>query len=215
MSATDDMKTYYARRAAEYERIYLRPERQGDLASLHAAIERACAGRQVLDVACGTGYFTASAARQALSVMGIDANDETLAVARAKGIANARFAVADAYAIPSPAQRYDGALVTFWWSHVPRQRIDEFLRGLHRQLAAGAAVLIADNTYVDGNSTPIARTDDAGNIYQTRALENGERYEVLKNFPSRAELQTWGERFGADVDVRFLTYFWILRYRSR
>jgi demethylmenaquinone methyltransferase/2-methoxy-6-polyprenyl-1,4-benzoquinol methylase len=209
------MKTYYARRAAEYEHIYLRPERQADLAALHAAIETACADREVLDVACGTGYFTLSAARRARSVMGIDANDETLAIARSKGIANAQFAMADAYAIPSPSQPYDGALVTFWWSHIPRRRIEEFLRGLHRHLAPGANVLIADNTYVDGNSTPIARLDDDGNTYQIRALENGERHEVLKNFPAREELQAWGERFGADVDVRSLTYFWILRYRVK
>ena len=215
MDLTNEMKAYYARRAAEYERIYRRPERQGDLAVLHAAIETAFAGRQVLDVACGTGYFTVSAARRARSVTGIDANDETLALARAKGIANAQFTLADAYAIPPSSQPYDGALVTFWWSHVPRQRIDEFLRGLHRHLASGAVVLIADNTYVEGNSTAIARIDDAANTYQTRTLENGERYEVLKNFPTRDELSAWGERFGGDVDVRFLTYFWMLRYRAR
>jgi len=209
------MKAYYARRAAEYERIYSRPERQGDLCALHAAIEAACAGRRVLDVACGTGYFTVSAARRAQSVTGIDANDETLAIARAKGIANAQFAVADAYAIPAPAQRYDGALVAFWWSHIPRQRIDEFLRGLHRHLVPGAMVLFADNTYVEGNSTPVARVDADGNTYQNRTLENGERYEVLKNFPAREDLQAWGERSGADVDVRFLTYFWMLQYRAR
>jgi len=209
------MQAYYAARAAEYERIYERPERQGDLDLLHAAIEAACAGRRVLDVACGTGYFTATAARRAQSVMGVDANQETLAIARAKTIANAQFMVADAYAIPAPAQSYDGALVSFWWSHIPRGRIEAFLRGLHRHLAPGARVFVADNLYVEGNSTPISRTDDGGDTYQTRTLENGEHYEVLKNFPSAQELSVWGERFGADVDVRFLTYFWMLQYRSR
>ena len=29
-----DLKTYYARRASEYERIYIKPERQDDLATL-------------------------------------------------------------------------------------------------------------------------------------------------------------------------------------
>lgn len=210
-----DMKAYYARRAGEYERIYARPERQSDLGELQAAIERACVGRRVLDIACGTGYFTAHAARRAQSVVGFDANEETLAIARAKGIANARFAVADAYAIPAPSEPYDGALVTFWWSHIPRGRIDEFLRGLHRHLAPGAVVLLADNTYVEGASTPISRTDDAGNTYQSRTLENGERYDVMKNFPARAELIGWAERFGTDLDLRFLTYYWMLQYRSR
>ena len=215
MNAASDMKTYYARRAEEYERIYRRPERLSDLDALRTAIEQACAGRRVLDVACGTGYFTASAARQAHSVMGIDENEETLAIAREKGIANAQFMVADAYAIPESVQAYDGALASFWWSHIPRNRIDAFLRGLHRHLAPGARVFMADNRYVQGSSTPISRTDDAGDTYQARMLQNGERYEVLKNFPTAAELTSWGERFGVEVDVRFLTYFWTLQYRSR
>jgi demethylmenaquinone methyltransferase/2-methoxy-6-polyprenyl-1,4-benzoquinol methylase len=207
------MQAYYARRAPEYERIYARPERQADLTQLCTVIERAFAGRSVLDVACGTGYFTAHAARYARSVTGIDANEETLVIARAKNLANAVFAVADAYAMPEPREPFDAALVTFWWSHIPRQRIAEFLQGLHRQLAPGAVVVMADNTYVEGNSTPIARTDDGGNTYQTRALENGERHEVLKNFPRHDELAAWGERFGTAVEVRFLTYFWVLQYR--
>lgn len=207
------MQEYYARRAGEYERVYARPERQGDLTLLHTAIERAFSGCKVLDVACGTGYFTVSAARQAHSVTGIDASAETLAIARAKGIRNAEFAIGDAYALQEPGAPYDAALISFWWSHVPRLRIEEFLLGLHRRLAPGARVLIADNTYVEGSSTPITRADAAGDTYQLRTLENGARYEVLKNFPTRAELIAWGERFGTDVDVRFLTYYWILQYR--
>lgn len=209
------MKTYYAHRAGEYEKIYARPERQADLAILVEAIENACDGRDVLDVACGTGYFTAHAARRARSVTGIDANRETLAIARAKGLANARFLLGDAYAIPAPAHPHDAALVTFWWSHVPLARLDEFLRGLHRHLAPGATVLIADNAFVDGNSTPISRRDQEGNTYQTRTLENGERYEVLKNFPTPDELGAWGRRFGDACEVRFLTYYWLLQYRLR
>ena len=207
------MKEYYARRAPEYEQIYTRPERQPDLARLCTLIERTFAGRTVLDVACGTGYFTAHAARHARSITGIDANEQTLTIACSKKLVNAEFVVADAYAIPRPREPFDAALVTFWWSHIPRQRIAEFLQGLHRNLAPGAVVVMADNTYVEGSSTPISRTDDDGNCYQTRALKNGERHEVLKNFPTYDELARWGERSGTDVVVQFLTYFWVLQYR--
>jgi demethylmenaquinone methyltransferase/2-methoxy-6-polyprenyl-1,4-benzoquinol methylase len=86
---------------------------------------------------------------------------------------------------------------------------------LHERLASGAVVLIADNRYVEGNSTPLSRRDDAGNTFQSRVLENGERYEVLKNFPVIDELRAWGERCGDQVEVRMLKYFWILSYRAR
>jgi len=211
----DTMRAYYARRAEEYEQIYARPERQEELALLKRAIEAAFAGRHVLDIACGTGYFSQCAARHALSVSGIDANEEPLAIARAKQIPNAVFAIGDAYALCRPERRYGGGLITFWWSHVPRQRLAGFLAGVQNALAPGAQVLFIDNRYVPGNSTPVSRADQAGNTYQERHLGNAERYEVMKNFPTSSELKTWGTRFGTEVAVTSLTYFWMLQYRSR
>ena len=45
-----------------------------------------------------------------------------------------------------------------------------------------------DNQYVLGSSTPISRTDAEGNTYQTRPLKDGSSHEVLKNFPTHAQL---------------------------
>jgi demethylmenaquinone methyltransferase/2-methoxy-6-polyprenyl-1,4-benzoquinol methylase len=215
MEAAAEMVQYYAKRAQEYERIYQRPERQQDLRALRAQIEESFAGREVLDVACGTGYFSACAARRARSLEGVDANEETLELARAKRLPNAAFRVADAYDLGSLSRRYTGLLCTFWWSHVPRQRLEGFLSNVHRLLEPGAPVLIADNAYVEGSSTPVVRTDSGGNTYQTRRLENGASYDVLKNFPRVHELVHWGLRYGTGVEVRQLTYFWIMRYRAR
>ena len=215
MQATADMVRYYAERAGEYERIYERPERQADLARFKSAIETAFAARRVLDIACGTGYFSACAARRAESLDGVDANEETLELARAKNIPNASFRTGDAYALGTPARPYTGVLCTFWWSHVPRSRIEAFLLGVQRQVAPGAIVLLADNTYVEGSSTPLVRTDAEGNTYQSRRLDSGASYEVLKNFPTAAELVGWASRFGSAVELRQLTHYWLLRYRAR
>jgi 2-polyprenyl-3-methyl-5-hydroxy-6-metoxy-1,4-benzoquinol methylase len=214
MEMTRDMVQYYAKRAHEYERIYHRPERQADLQALCATIEDTFAGREVLDVACGTGFFSACAARRARSLEGVDANETTLELARTKAIPNATFRAGDAYELGSLTRAYSGALCTFWWSHIPKDRIEAFLRNLHRSLEPGALVLFADNTYVEGSSTPLTRTDAGGNTYQTRKLESGAGYEVLKNFPSAGELLGWAMRFGTGVELRSLTYFWCLRYRA-
>jgi demethylmenaquinone methyltransferase/2-methoxy-6-polyprenyl-1,4-benzoquinol methylase len=215
MEMTRDMVQYYARRAQEYERIYQRRERQADLRALRATIEDTFAGRDVLDIACGTGYFSACAARRARSLEGVDANEETLELARSKAIPNASFRQGDAYDLGTPTRAYSGVLCTFWWSHIPKDRIEAFLRNMHRQLQSGAAVLLADNTYVEGSSTPLVRTDAGGNTYQTRRLESGATYEVLKNFPAADELVAWGMRFGMAVELRQLSYYWCLRYRAR
>jgi predicted methyltransferase len=61
---------YYAQRAAEYDAVYAKPERQHDLARLKELLPPLVAGRRVLELAAGTGYWTQvmswSAARQQL-----------------------------------------------------------------------------------------------------------------------------------------------------
>jgi ubiquinone/menaquinone biosynthesis C-methylase UbiE len=52
------MIDYYAARAPEYDSIYAKPERQADLRLIEAWLAEQCAGKQVLEVACGTGYWT-------------------------------------------------------------------------------------------------------------------------------------------------------------
>ncbi len=75
---------YYARRAEQYEQIYQKPERQAKLALLKAYLVKLLAGRDVLEVACGTGYWTAHLAPFTRSILATDAADEVLDVARAK-----------------------------------------------------------------------------------------------------------------------------------
>ncbi|MSQ63051.1 MAG: class I SAM-dependent methyltransferase [Betaproteobacteria bacterium] len=80
----DTLAAYYARRAAEYERIYAKPERQADLGALRARFGKLFAGKRVLELACGTGYWTDVFAAQAAQVTALDLNDEVLEIARLK-----------------------------------------------------------------------------------------------------------------------------------
>lgn len=114
------MLDYYAKRAPEYERIYAKPERQADLAWLRARVREFTRSAQVLDLACGTGYWTAAMA-QARSIVGADVNDTVVRIARAKGIAGASFVLADNDALPFAPGRFDAMTAGGWWSHVPRQ----------------------------------------------------------------------------------------------
>lgn len=52
------MHDYYASRAPEYDRVYLKPERQADLDAIRRWLPPLFAGRSVLEVARGTGYWT-------------------------------------------------------------------------------------------------------------------------------------------------------------
>ena len=208
------MVGYYAQRAREYEHIYDKPERQADLEQLHRFVELTFAGADVLEVACGTGYWTEILAHSARSVVATDINDEVLAVARAKRLDGCKvtFQREDAYALPLFPRRFTASLSAFWWSHLPKRQLQPFLRGLHRVLAPGARAVFIDNAYVEGSSTPISRVDEQGNTYQVRRLEDGSTHEVRKNFPTELELRVAVEGLASNVQVERLQYYWILSY---
>lgn len=213
-SSRADLQRYYAQRAAEYEAIYAKPERQSDLARMKPALSEAFAGKSVMEVACGTGYWTPHIASKARKVDAFDINDETLAIARTKLVdrSRVRFAVADAYALPMPGERYDGAFACFWWSHVLRRDLPRFLEGLHRVLLSGARVIFIDNRYVEGSSTPVARIDGNGDGWQLRTLSDGSRHHVLKNFPEPAELNAIVAPYSRNATVHLYDYYWWLEY---
>lgn len=209
------MQAYYARRAAEYEAIYAKPERQADLARLREDIPALFAGERVLEIACGTGYWTPLIAARAESVLALDAAEETLEVASRKAYPknNVRFERADAYRLPAREEGFSACYAGFWWSHIPLERVASFLEQLHARLEPGARVAFLDNRYVEGSSTPLARRDAAGNTYQERRLADGSRHEVLKNFPEPGELEGRLARFGDEVQVTLYQYYWLASYR--
>ena len=216
MADTAALRDYYAKRAAEYERIYQKPERQAELALLKQLVGDYLADRQVLEVACGTGYWTEVFAVRARSVTATDVNEEVLAIARTKGFPAGRvkFLSADAYAPASILGEFDAAYAGFWWSHVGRTRRADFLAALHARLPEASSVLFIDNNYVQGSSTPISRVDEEGNSYQLRRLDNGETFEVLKNFSTEAELRAVVAPFAAKIEVRLFQYYWALLYET-
>src|SRR5262249_35097960 len=78
-----ELIAYYKARAVEYERVYEKPERQADLRRLHETLPPLFEGRRVLELACGTGYWTRRLIPHVASLTGVDAAPETLLVARA------------------------------------------------------------------------------------------------------------------------------------
>ena len=67
------------------------------------------------------------------------------------------------------------------------------------------------HAYAD--STPIFRIDEAGDSYQRRHLADGTAHDVLKNFPSAAELRETLIIHGAsDLEIVELEFFWCATY---
>ena len=211
-STTPHLETYYARRASEYERVYDKPERQQELAWLRERVPQLFRGRTVLEVACGTGYWTQYIATSAKRVYACDINEPVLEIAREKPIpaGKATFFKADAVALDGIPTGCNAAFAGFWWSHVKKSELALFVKNLSLRLEPGSVVAILDNSFAHGSSTPISRTDSEGNTYQMRKLASGDEYEVLKNFPSALELTEAVRPVAREAHLESLSYYWLL-----
>ena len=219
MTLHTDMRAYYAQRAPSYEAVYARPERQQDLSQIHTRLRTLFAGQQVLEIACGTGYWTIDLAATAQNVLATDINPEVIEQAQQKNLPSdkVRFAIEDAFDAGAviEAGQSTACFAGFWWSHVGREQQVALLDRLQARLAPEALLVLVDNCYVEGSSTAIARTDAHGNTYQIRMLENGERYEILKNFPTDSTLR---KRLGGhlkEIRIERSAHYWILSGRFK
>src|ERR1041384_1373206 len=109
---SERLAEYYARRAREYDAIYQKPERQEDIGRLGEILVELLAGRRVLEVACGTGFWTRRGVERVASITAVDINEEVLALARERlaGDRRVRFLRGDAFRFDGAGDGYSGAL---------------------------------------------------------------------------------------------------------
>lgn len=215
MKPEKTMQSYYASRAPEYDRIYQLPERQSDLRILEDWIPTILSNHRVLEIACGTGYWTQFFAPKAQHVVAVDTSIETMEIAKQRvKTNNIDFQVADAYALPETLGQFEAAFAGFWLSHVPKSRLQAFLTNVHKRLQVGSTVLFIDNEYVEGSNHPITERDDEGNTYQTRKLLDETFHRVLKNFPSECDLIKMIDGLGTKPQYRKLNYYWSFQYQT-
>ena len=209
------MKAYYKERAPVYDEVYSYPERQEDLRFLEEYIPGQFEDRDVIEVAAGTGYWTQFIAPRSRSILATDANTEVLREMERRSIGNSvQKQVVDAYSIDELPGTYNGAFAGLWLSHVPKQKIPEFLGKVHQLLCPQATVMFIDNSVAQCTRLPLSHADEDGNTYQDRTLENGKTYRVLKNFPTQSELMEVAGKLGTDHKFIELEHFWLFQYST-
>jgi demethylmenaquinone methyltransferase/2-methoxy-6-polyprenyl-1,4-benzoquinol methylase len=211
-----EMEKYYAKRAMEYENIYLRPERQINIEESKVLLKKYFDKKNVLEIACGTGFWTETISKVSKSIIAVDLNNEVLEIAKNKKY-NCRidFIQDDSYKLNKIKDKYDSFFAGFWFSHIPKSKINGFLDVIHSKLNKNALIIFMDNLYIEGNNTPISRFDTEGNSYQMRKLSDNSQYEVLKNFYNEIELKKCFNNYGDEIVVNCLDYYWILKYLKK
>ena len=143
------------------------------------------AGRSVIEVACGTGYWTQVVATTAQEVLATDAVPEMLELAKRRQYSreNVEFLLSDAYSLAGVRRDWSAGFNFQWFSHIPKSRVAPFLEQFHARLTAGSRVVFGDN--LDEGSDP----DEEGNLYQVRSCPGIPDQRIIKNCPSESALE--------------------------
>lgn len=186
----DNLIKYYQDRAAEYDKIYAKPERQQDLQQAATLLQALFKDKDVLEIACGTGYWTERIAHTARSITATDINEAVLDIARHKTYDHTalNFVQADIYKLDT-GKKYESLFGGFIWSHIPLQELGRFIETVNAQVKDAGLVVMMDNIYVEGSNHPVVYTDEHGNTFQDRELEDGSVHRILKNSHRRASLK--------------------------
>jgi demethylmenaquinone methyltransferase/2-methoxy-6-polyprenyl-1,4-benzoquinol methylase len=174
------VKTYYDRRAPEYDEWYRgigrfaerdRPGWDDELAGLRKALE-ALPPVRTLDVACGTGYLTRHLPGE---VVGLDQSAAMLEEARRQA-PGAAFVHGDALSLPFDDAAFDRVFTAHFYGHLEPPERERFLREAWR--------VAAELVVVDSARRPEVEPEER----QERILNDGSRWEVYKRYFSAAPL---------------------------
>jgi SAM-dependent methyltransferase len=194
-----EQKRYYAERAPEYDDWWYRRGRyaagpgekaqwDADVAELEAALEAFSPGGSVLELAAGTGIWTRKLVELGGRVVAVDANTETLAL----NTPAAELVRADLFEWRAP-QQFDLVFFSFWLSHVPEERFDEFWELVRDALAPGGRVFLID-------SGP--RGDASDDERQVRQLADGREFTIVKRYWHPEQLAERVRPLGFELELR-------------
>jgi len=213
----DPVARYYASSTQAADAALSRAERAQDLARVRERIAALVQGQTVLELACGTGYWTEVIAAGAERVLATDVLDEMIERAQRRRLPEGKvtFRRVDGLDLPDDLGTFSCVFIGFWWSHLKRDEQDALLGQLRARLGPNVTLVLLDDAYVEGSSTTVARTDAQGNTYEIVTSPDGERFELPKNYPADSALR---KRLGGDVrEIRIerLTYYWMLTCRLK
>lgn len=183
---------YYRARAGEYDDWWLRRGRydrgpeasaawRAEAAEVEQALDAMSPHGAALELACGTGIWTARLAPQATSLLAVDGAPEALALAaaRLRGAPHVRFESADLFDW-RPRRRFDRVCFSFWLSHVPEERFDAHWDLVRDALAPGGQFFLVDSLHEATSTARDHALAPAAAGIQTRRLADGRRFEVVK-----------------------------------
>jgi len=208
---------YYRLQAKDYHNKYYNGDYQSDTAGKPEIelLRNTFRGLDVLEIACGTGFWTEIAATSANSVVATDVNSLMIKEAgqRLSHLKNVSFKVADAYNIARLKGRFNGLFTVLFWCHIPRQRIREVIMSLNKLLEPGSPVVVIDQMH--DSDLRKHKSDIHGNKLAQRRASN-RNFTVIKNIPDEAQMLDDLKNISSDVkySINNSSGYWSVSWRT-
>jgi len=99
-------------------------------------------GMKVLDIGCGTGISSKFMGELGAGVVGVDISDELIKFAKNESAhQNVNYIVGDATQL-NLQTHFDAITIIDCMEHIPRERIDDFVKSIHRHVAKGTVLYL-------------------------------------------------------------------------
>ena len=217
---------YYRARASEYDEWFLRTGRYDrgsvwnaqwfrEVADLEAILTSFHPAGDVLELACGTGWWTERLARTAATLTAVDVAPEVLQLNRRRLASQpVTYLQADLFTW-EPPQRYDVVFFSFWLSHVPPERFEAFWEMVRGALNSGGRVFFVDSLRTELSTASDHVLPPEDDIIAERKLNDGSRYSIYKIFYDPARLQARLESLGWRAHVSATPNFFLYGEAAR
>jgi demethylmenaquinone methyltransferase/2-methoxy-6-polyprenyl-1,4-benzoquinol methylase len=221
-----EMRTYYRERAREYDEWFYRQGRYSQGAEMDArwfaeadeafaALDTLHLAGDVLELAPGTGIWTERLVRTATTITAVDASLEMIEINRTKVSSDrVSYLQADLFSW-RPERTYDAVLFGFWISHVPLERLDDFLRSVAAMLRPAGKVFFIDGRRTPGGSFAHDQPPIQDSQLTTRRLNDGRTFEIVKNYYDLVDLAARCTQAGFDIIVRETATYFLYGYGTR
>lgn len=214
---TNQLTQYYAVNADNYDQVYANEERFDDLDDLQEMVAELFTGHKVLELGCGTAYWTDLIAETAESVYATDILQEMIDLAETRGLDEdiVTFGVMDAFDLPEGLQgQYTAVFIGNLWRHVRREQQEKYLKTLRAKLGKDILLVVLDESQIDGEVV-IARTDADGNTYQIVTADDGERYEIMTNYLTDSTLRKRFADHARQIKIERMEHYFLLSCRLK
>jgi demethylmenaquinone methyltransferase/2-methoxy-6-polyprenyl-1,4-benzoquinol methylase len=192
-----ELMRYYDERAPEYDDVYSgkspgipEPESYKQDVEEISKICKTFGRSHLIDIACGTGFWTPYYIDNCTNVTLVDQSREMLVECqkRVNGLdhrAHVRFMKGNFFSLRFFLETFDVALTAFFISHLSEEMVEVFFNKLKRLLMPKAEIL-----WIDGAWSPKRAPYREKEGIQRRKLKNGQEFGIFKKYFDENDVKT-------------------------